>query len=189
MEKNEKKPAPDLIEKLIRAEEEDALRKFRASDFQARLEKRIQKKEGEKHRLSFFRQNPKLIWGAAGLLLAAGVIVFLAIPRHAPSEVTVKTLENVLSQMPGFQAIERQPSVNLNSQTIPPAPLEAFFAFVLSQLEKEKASIEFAETASPNPYEGRKAPPLDLQKKYEILIIEKSIERVLSLISQRFKEA
>jgi len=60
---------------------------------------------------------------------------------------------------------------------------------VLSQLEKEKASIEFAETASPNPYAGRKAPPLDLQKKYEILIIEKSIERVLSLISQRFKEA
>jgi len=188
MEKNEKKPAPDLIEKLIGAEEEAALRKFRAGDFQARLEKRIQKKEGEKHRLSFFRQNPKLVWGAAGLLVAAGVIVFLVIPRHPPSEVTVKTLENVLSQMPGFQAIERQPSVNLNSQTILPAPLEAFFVSVLSEIEKQKASKESMEAKSPNPYEGYKPPPLDLQKKYEILIIEKSVERVLSLISQKFKE-
>lgn len=188
METHEKKPASDLIEKLIGAEEEDALWKFRAGDFQSRLKKQVQVKEGEKNRLSFYRQKPKLVWGAAGLLLAAGGIVFLVISGHAPREGAVKTLEDVLLEMPGIRAIERQPSVNLDRQTIAPAPIESSFATVLSEVEKEKASKESRATTYLNPYEGKKPPHLDLQKKYEILIIEKSVERFLRLFSQKFKE-
>ncbi len=181
---------PDAIDCLIADEEAAALAEFRTKDFPALVKQRIAEEtpDGRRRRPSFLSllERPAAI--GAGVALVCGLIAFLVLPRGSSSGGAAAMIQKALFGMPGLQALDRTAVVDSEAAGVSGSASSDSFAAVLTTARKEIAAGERARTGSSPPGGKRRAPRLSLQEKYEILIIEKSIERVLTQLAKRFKE-
>lgn len=173
-----KKTADETIGKLIRAEEEDALARFRAIDFGTAVQQRIEetRRPEAEPRIASIRRRPA--WAglaAAFAIAAAGVIMLL---RPAPGSELIRSIESVLRSTTLGEKREALPS---SSRPIPggsPAPGAVTFGALIAD--------RLGASSAPSPDDGAKEKPesvrpLSLEEIYKIAIVDRSIERVLKL--------
>jgi len=169
----------DRIQRLIAEEENTALAKFRACDFEANVRKRIAEIPARKSGPSFRQILPIPAWVAiaVGLLFTGLVVVFLS--QKTPRSNMAHTIEAVLGQTDGFlakrydAAERRQPGGEVVSAA------DNFLTDVL----RNASSARNPASPLPAPAKTPRVKPLRLEEIYRILFIDKSIERVLTLIS------
>jgi hypothetical protein len=183
----DKKAAEVVIRYLIKAEEEAALGRFRTSRFPERLGENLRTRGTQPGRPAFFPAISRPIWiSAAALLLVAGTLLSLR-PFKAPASNGTMTVASFLRQLPGMQVIEKTPQISEFS--FPPG----------SALGEEINAALSGPNAQPGavPTLGRdsafimidpKIKPMGLEELYNILIVNKSVERVLLDASQKTKE-
>lgn len=190
MKNNEDDNALAVIERLICEEEGKALARFRAGDFRDRLERSLAEKGGDSsNRLrAFVRRIPRLAWATASILFIGGCLAFLVLSRSGSAGDSVRVIGNALLKMPGFQSIGQGTITPAKSPLSSVFRPENTFAAVLGAVQGRTGESGPGEPgASVSPKKAR-PPYLDLQEKYRILIEEKVVERVLTLISQKTKE-
>jgi hypothetical protein len=187
MSRRDKKNEEETIKDLIEAEAEAALAQFRASKFKELLEKRIQLASTAPSRSSFFRLIPRPVWVSMAVLFLFGALLTYRFLR-APEPKASLTVENFLRQLPGMQAIEKEPRQVYHLISRPTSYLENGFAVVISNPHAQSGGAII-----PRPDHGflainLKTEPMHLEELYGILIINKSVERVLTVISHKTKE-
>lgn len=182
MENHKPDTTGKFIEDIIAAEEKEALARFRACDFLSHIEKRLQSLPAE----SFRSRLRRMIWRPAwvvilGVALLGGMALRLVIHR-SPRPNFSATIEQALHRMPGFQAIEGSVPLPSEMRASATSSWEKRIADALSRPSAEAAKSQIR---SPESRAGqiRRGRPLSLEEIYKILFMEKSVERVLSLIS------
>jgi len=184
---DEKKVVENFRE-LVEAEESRALAKFRASHFRERLEDRISSAAASSPRPSLFQVIPRPVWVSSAMLIILGVAAIILLHLRAPAPDDRAAVEALLRQLPGLHAVENQVRMDSDLSLLPLSPLEKGIANIFS-----KPNASFWATPLPGQNQGfsainPKKLPMDLQKLYNILIMEKSVERVLTAVCQKTKE-
>jgi hypothetical protein len=188
MKQDENKKDPDVIKKLIAAEEEEALRRFRAHDFTARVKALVRAGEKSRGRTSSRLRIAVAAWAGAALLVLIGVTSLIIFVPRAPRQTIVQSIEDFFQKTPGGQRLMNQPAVSELNQGEILAGFEKIFLETFASLSSEQARGH-ADKSEKAPASGiQNKPHLDLQRTYEILIEEKSVERVLSSCLKKFKE-
>jgi hypothetical protein len=190
MNNDNRESRPDPIERLIADEEAAALAEFRTQDFPALVQRRIAKeaRDGRKHRASFFGRLLRPGIAAAAAALVCAVVVFLVLPRGSSSNETAAMIQRALLGMPGLQPLDRPAAADSEAAGDSGGASSFSFAAVLAAAHGEITAGERGRAGSSPPGGEGRAPRLSLQEKYEILIIEKSVERVLTQLANKFKE-
>jgi|GEM_PF-1218863 len=190
MNNDNRKSRPDAIERLIADEEAAALAEFRTKDFPALVERRIaeETRAGVRPRASLASRllRPAAIAAAAALL--CGIIAFFVLPRSSSSGGAAAMIQKALLGMPGLQELDRTTVADPEAANISGGASRFSFAAVLAAAREEIVAGGHAGTGSAAPDGKRRAPRLSLREQYEILIIEKSVERVLTQLANKFKE-
>jgi hypothetical protein len=190
MNNDNRESRPDAIDRLISDEEAKALAEFRTKDFPALVGRRI----AEGSRIGRWRRAPfsgRLLRPAAiaaAAALVCVVVAFLILPRGSSSGGVAAMIQKALLGMPGLQALDGTAAIDSEAAGVSGGASPDSFAAVLAAAREEIAAGERARTGSSPPGGERRAPRLSLQEKYEILIIEKSVERVLTQLANKFKE-
>jgi hypothetical protein len=170
----------DKIRRLIAAETDPALAKFRKIDFEANVRKRIGEIPARKSGISFGRILPIPVWVAiAAVLLVAGIVV-VSVFQKTPRPNMAQTIEAVLGKTDGFLA--RRYDVIERSQPDGDVGLAAGDNFLAAALRNASSAQNHA-PQSPAPAKTPRVRPLRLEEIYKILFIDKAIEHVLTLIS------
>ncbi len=187
MTRADKKNEEETIKELIEAETESGLTQFRASEFRTRLQKRIPSASTTPFRSSFFRLIPRPVWVSMAVLFLFGALLTYRFLR-APEPKASLTVENFLRQLPGMQAIEKEPRQLYDLVSRPTSYFENGFAVVISNPHAQSSG-----EIIPRPDHGflainLKTEPMHLEELYGILILNKSVERVLTAISHKTKE-
>jgi hypothetical protein len=183
----DRKNDADAIRGLIEAEEKQALSRFRDGQFGERLKNRIANRAVTQPRPGRIRPALRPVWVSLAVLIVLGAAAAWLFRTRNHSILGGAVAAAFLHRSPGLQAIEF-PAPPLTGAWSPPAsPLEKSITTVLSGA-KEKS-----DAPSPGPSRGSSAiapgsEPLDLKRFYEILVIDRSIERVFSDISAKTKE-
>ncbi len=169
------------LEALIRAEEEASLARFRAGDFEAEVRKRVEAADGSKTESrprGLRRPAWALAGAAAGVLIVAAGLLLLRSP-DGPSAM-VRSIEQSLTGAPGIEALAADRSVGRDASESAPGESDAVHlaAALASGRTGGTGSTESRRTA-PRP----DARPLSLEEIYKIVMVDKSIERALSLIT------
>jgi hypothetical protein len=153
MNRNETERIDESLESLISAEENAALARFRASGFEAKIQRRIAGRPRAAGRRGIFTFLSPAGWGAvAGGLAAGALLLAILLPPKTGTTDIARSIERFLEQNPG----------------------------ILAQ-ESGTASVEQKKTGLP--VSGPAGQPLSLEEMYKILFIDMSIERVLSLVT------
>jgi len=178
----------ETFRELVEAEESKALAEFRASHFRERLEDRISSAAASSPRPSLFQVIPRPVWVSSAMLIILGVAAIILLHLRAPAPDDRAAVEALLRQLPGLYAVENQVRVVPDLSSLPLSPLEKGIASILSN-----PSASSGATPLPGQNQGfstinPKKVPMDLQKLYNILIMDKSVERVLTAVSQKTKE-
>jgi hypothetical protein len=188
MTKRDKNKDEAKIRELIEAEEIAALERFRSSHFPERLVIEIRSAAMLLSRPSPFRAIQRPIWISAAVAVLLGSAALLSLLRRPPAPNGSLIVENFLRKLPGIKAIENRP------ETLPAAS-PVTVSFLDKALAAFMANPQTSLSASPDPRHQRgfasidpKAEPMDLRDIYDILIINKSVERVLTAIFERTKE-
>lgn len=178
----------DMISELIAAEEKDALARFRASRFEDRLRNRIKMDRAQPSRPSALRAALRPVWISAAVLVVLGSAALIFLRSRPPAPARVMSVENVLRLLPGIQAIEKQKPGGLDIAPLSGSPLDQSIAAVLSSRIRPDAGSPALDRHPAPPSFDPARKPLDLQELYDLLIMNKSIERVLTLVSPKPKE-
>jgi hypothetical protein len=181
---------PDAIGPLIAGEESAALAEFRTRDFPALVQRRIaeEARAGQRRRTSFSGRLLRPAAIAAAAVLICVVVAFLALPRGSSSNETATMIQRALLGMPGLRSLERATAAKPEAASVSGGAASFSFAAVLAAARNEIAAGERVRTGSSAPGGELRAPRLSLREQYEILIIEKSVERVLTQLANKFKE-
>jgi hypothetical protein len=183
MVKQEDRDNHDIIERLIAREEEEALAKFRASDFRRRIEKKIQAASKQAIHHPPFHSILRPVWLLPVLAILSGSVLFVLIIHRTPQPDIAAAIEDVLRRTPGVQAIENKPVGKADTGNMSASPMEKTMAAVFYQVIKNTALNQAQIKNSEPPATVLEARPLSLEEIYKILFVDKSIERVLALIS------
>lgn len=177
----------DTIREVVEADERRALDRFRSSRFDERLKKSLADPAARPLRPEGFRPALRPVWVSLAILIAmaAGAVWLLRPRTRAINGGTV--VEAFLHGLPGLQAIEH-PAPSMGSVSpAPGSPLERNIAAVIS--------VPIGSPTSPVSPRSREfsaikpgSEPLGLKRIYEILIIDRSVERVLADIWLKAKE-
>jgi hypothetical protein len=161
---------------------DDELRRFGE-----RLKKSIEEQVVRRPLTARLRPALRPVWvSLAALILLGAAAVWLIRPRPHTNR-GGPAAAAFLRGLPGLQAIESAPSLPAGGSLLPASPLERNISSVLS------VSRAKADAMRPGRSRGFSAidpesEPLGIQRIYEILVIERSVERVLSDISAKTKE-
>jgi hypothetical protein len=189
MREPEIKRDENAIRELIEVQEKEALARFRAGHFRERLEKRIQQTGAQTSRPSLLQAFPSPVWVSLALLaLLGGALLTQRFLLRAPVPVARLSIEHFLRQLPGMQAIEKQPRELSGPKALPPSFLEKLIADALTS-PAHSAKV----TPKPSPYRhvspnSKPAGPQSLRQIYDILLIDKAVERVLTELYEKTKE-
>ncbi len=174
----------DSIERLIDAEIDDSLNKFRSGDFEAHVRRSLRgmtaQKSGRKFATVIFRP----LWIAAALVLLAGAMAILILYSKTPKAAMAQAIESVLQQTPGILARENRDLEG--SRAAEPTildPLNRRIRQMLTIGRRDSESPPLPGEGTTSPGIERKMRPMTIEETYKILIIDKSIERALALIS------
>ena len=177
----------DTIKGLVEAEEKAALARFRSSHFEEPLKKRIQSAVTPS-RPSPSPAVPRPVWVSIAVLILLGGVLLLHRLFRAPAPDASLTIENFLRQLPGMQAIE-------NRRATPPGASSVTVTSLDEVLAAFMANPQIPMSSSPNlrRHQGfssinPKAERMDLRDIYDILIMNKSVQRVLTAVSRKTKE-
>jgi hypothetical protein len=162
----------DLIERLITAEADEALEKFRSGDFAEKVRTRIESVElPPKKRFAPLSGRFWPTWAAiaGGIVIAAAVLFWSKATGPGPDMAAV--IESFIRLEPAVRAVE-------SPAPSPPAIVSALLAGRQSAIPPKRTAPD----ANAPVRVGRPA-PLGLEEMYKILFVDKSIERVLALMS------
>ncbi len=177
------KPLPEDIERLIAEEESAAMARFRGSDFAPRLKGAIAVAGHEAPAPLPSRRIPGWTWAAAGVLTAAAILAYIAVPKRGPSRGAAEEKRTAFVRLPGLEEME----LWAKDAALAPAPLSRATSAFAAALARMKAGAATAESVGIAPTEQR-VPHLGLEKLMEILIRDKAVEKTLSLVSPKIKE-
>ena len=177
----QKPDRPDeTIDRLIAAETESALAKFRAGDFNARVQRRIEARTpAPVKRSAFLGIIPKPAWIAAAtavvVLAAAAVLFFSPVKERKP--LMASAIEQLILHAPAAE-----------NAGIPPVQKPGESSPTLSPMESTIVRALLAGKAGASRQRMPEArvlriPSLSLEEKVKILLIDKSVERVLALMT------
>ena len=177
----------DIIRELIEGEQAKALARFRDSRFGERLKRRLAERTvGRLRPAPLFPALRPVSVVLAVLIVVGAAAVWLLRPRTSGIE-SGTAVTAFLRGLPGLQAIEFPAPLSSGASPLPASPLEKNISSVLSVSKRTGGA--------PGPGPGRGfsvidpgSEPLGLRRFYEILIIDRSVERVLSDISPKIKE-
>ena len=179
----EPKENGQAFEALIRSEEDAALARFRSEDFESKVRRRIAAASpGENDRpIGRIFTRPVWIAAAAGILLIAVGIAVLH--RPAPRPDLARSIEGILRLAPGIEALEAGLwAGGGETETVSAAPDARNLAALLIG-GMSSAAARSAAAGADVPRKSREARPLSLEEMYRIVSVDKSIERVLMLVS------
>jgi len=190
MNNDNRESRPDAIERLIADEEAAALAEFRTKDFRARVGRHIAKetRAGEGRRASFAGRFLRPAAISAAAILICVFIAFLVLPRSSSSNETAAIIQRALLGWPALRSLPRATAAKPEAASVSGGAASFSFAAVLAAARNEIAAGERVRTGSSAPGGELRAPRLSLREQYEILIIEKSVERVLTQLANKFKE-
>jgi hypothetical protein len=182
MENHKPDTTGKFLEDLIAAEEKEALARFRAGDFRSRIENRLKSAAGQKRPPFHSRRIIRPAWAGAAALIILGTAILPRILHQRPRPDFAPSVESVLRLMPGFQAIEGSAALSSEMRVSTASSWEKTIADALS---RRSAGVSLSQGRTPESRAGqiRRGRPLGLEEIYKILFMEKSVERVLSLIS------
>jgi hypothetical protein len=182
MENHKPDTTGKFIEDLIAAEEKEALARFRAGDFRSQIENRLKSAADHKRQPFHPRLVIQPVWAGVAVLIILGTAILPRILHQRPRPDFAPTMENVLRLMPGFLAIEDSVPLPSEMRASATSSWEKTIAAALSRPAAEAAKSQIRSPES-NSGQIRRGRPLSLEEIYKILFMEKSVERVLSLIS------
>jgi hypothetical protein len=173
----------DPLESLIRGEENAALARFRSEDFESHVRRRIAAVSPEEKARPLGRMlaRPVRVAVAGGILVIAVGIALLR--RPAPKPDLARSIEGILRMGPRIEVLEPG---SLARARIPDATAAAPDANNLAALiagGMSSGAARSAERADAVPRRFSGARPLSLEEIYRIVSVDKSIERVLMLVS------
>jgi hypothetical protein len=171
------------VESLIESEEKAGLARFRSGDFEADVRKRIEATATRKGDIPAARQLPRPAWlVVAGCVLAAGLALVFLLPT-SPRPDIARTIEKALAQGTEIQALWDVTSKQAQAgDELAPLPNKTIMTAVTYLIQN--ASLEKNPASAPSPAGSKPAVrPLGLEGIYKILIIDKSVERVLAFLS------
>jgi len=184
-----KTTAPDdfeEIDRLIRVELGQALEKFRAGDFEARVRRRLAA-EAEPVRRGASLVLKIAVPAAAVLVLVLAAAVLIFDPGPAPVRIATDAgpIAAVLRELPPFSGSAPDLAAGPAGETEVPGTGGA----IASILNAAGAGKEGQEGPGPIRPDDRKVAPLTMKKRMEILFRDKVIERVLTSWAAKAKEA
>jgi len=188
MDDLERKNDSDLISDLIAAEEEDAIARFRDSHFEDRLRSRIRKDLARAPRPRAFRAVLKPAWISAVVLVVLGSAVLIVLRSRPPAPQSVITVESALRLLPGIQALEKQETGGLDMVSSSNSALDQSIAAILSTRVMQDGRYPVRDQPPAAGSFDPQKKPLNLQELYDLLIMNRSVERVLTLVSSKPKE-
>ena len=171
------------FEPLIRAEESAALARFRAGDFEAAVWQGIGRaSRAEKNgRLGPIWARPVWIAIAAGILLiAVGLAVFW---RPGPKPDLARSIEDTLRLATGIEALEAGLSAPRPTPEAAPAAPDANNLAALIAGNRNFGTVQSPQRVEAASQKRQEIRPMSLEEVYRILFIDKSIERVLTLVT------
>jgi len=176
--------ANHLIDRLVAAESNDALAEFRTKDFAAAVRMKIATSSPpRKRRFAFLGAVPlpARIAGAAAVLV--GVALLLSPPGKKQGSQMTSAIEDLLRQAPVSQEVESPAAKRSRVEKDRVSPAEtAIVAALLAWKQSAAAAQESVPETKPSG-EAKRLRPLGLEEMYKILFIDKSVERVLKLVS------
>jgi len=176
---------PEKVRLIIQRETEDGLRRFRAGNFDSRLESfRRSRPEGKR----FFFGLPKWAWIPALGFTIAGILVIMDVlwfgrtrPVFPPAE--IGTIDAALISLPGFRTLSIPgPTETAAEEDLFPAAIIVSRALAIAA----RNAAERRETVVPPA--DKLVPRYSLEQKIKILFGDKTIERAFSLFKDKFKE-
>jgi len=176
---------PENVRLVIQHETEDGLRRFRAGNFDSRLESfRRSRPEGKR----FFFGLPKWTWiPAVGFTIAAILVITDILwfgrtrPAFPPAE--IGRIDAALSSLPGFRTLSiPDPAEAATKEDLYPS------AVVVSRALAIAARNVAAGRETIVPQARKLVPRYSLEQKMKILFGDKTIEQALLLFKDKFKE-
>jgi hypothetical protein len=170
---------------MIQLETDDGLRRFRAGNFDSRLQAagRIRPK-GTKFAPSLLRRAWIPVFGlaVAVIVIISAVLWVSRAKSQFPAENLV-TIDVALNALPGFRTL----SLSRQTETATIEDLSpATAAMSTALISATRSAADWKETAGPPA--GKLVPRYSLEQKMKILFGDKTIEQALSLFKDKFKE-
>jgi len=182
------KPLLDMPEKvrlIIQRETEDGLRRFRAGNFDSRLQAvgRIRPEETKFAPSPFSRVWIPIFGLAVGAIVIISAVLWVSRAKSQLPAANPVTIDAALDALPGFRTL------SLSRQTEPAAnedisPATAAMSAAVTSATRSAAA--WKETSAPP--SGNLVPRYSLEQKMKILFGDKTIEQALSLFKEKFKE-
>lgn len=173
-----------VIDHLIAAETESALDKFRGGDFAGRVRRKIDTgPPPRRRRFAFLGAVPRAAWVAMTAAVLVGAALLLFPPEKKQRSQIASTIEDFLRQAPVSQEVESPAAKRPRAEEDRVSPAETA---IVTALLAGKQSASAALKSAPGPKssgEAKRLRPLGLEEMYKILFIDKSVERVLKLMS------
>jgi hypothetical protein len=174
------------LERLIDAEVDAALAKFRTSDFEPRLRQKARAESEGRSVSARLRTLPVWAWpAAAAVVFSCGLILLssLTSSRRPPLPDLAVTVENILRRAPGYHALERGEAGLPRAVEESPSPMNVQVRTALLKARRSAASMPLTDEARASSGKSSKRRPMTLEEIYRVLFLDRSIERVLALTS------
>jgi hypothetical protein len=189
MNENDKgKPILDMPEKvrlILQRETEDGLRRFRAGNFDSRLQAaRRTRPERMKLAPGLFRRAWIPVFGlTVGVIVIISAVLWISRVKSQFPAANLATIDEALNLLPGFRtlSLSRQTETAANADL---SPATAAMSTALTSATRSAAARK--ETSAPPA--GKLVPRYSLEQKMKILFGDKTIEQALSLFKDKFKE-
>jgi len=179
-----------VMNELIEAEGKAALAKFHSSRFEDRLERRIRAVSARPRRAAIFRAVPRPAWIPLAVLILIGGVAMALLLRRNPGVDGRTAIEAALRRMPVMLDIESAKKFRPVSgfASPPSSTVEKRIAAVLARSAEKPGAPDAPRRAEGFPPIKSLTKPMDLEELYGILVIDRSVERVLTAISPIAKE-
>jgi hypothetical protein len=183
------KPLLDMLEKvrlMIQLETEDGLRRFRAGNFESRLQAagRI-RPEGTKFAPSLFRRAWIPIFGlAVGAIVIISAVLWVSRAKSQFPAANLGTIDAALNNLPGFRTLSLSDQMETSANEDLSPSTAANMSRALTSATRSAAAWQ--ETSAPPA--GKLVPRYSLEQKMKILFGDKTLEQALSLFKDKFKE-
>ena len=175
----------DLIDRLVAAESNDALAEFRTKDFAAAVRKKMAAgPPPRKRRFAFLGAVPRpaRIAGVAALIFI-GVALLLLPPGKKQERLMASTIESLLLHAPGGGEVEAPGALRSPEDAPTPSPTESAIVRAILAGKESASAVAKSGPDARVPAPAKRPRPLGWEEMYKILFIDKTVERVLTLMS------